>query len=73
MKLLPRDLAPYIDHTLLKPAATARDLEDICSQAVRFGFYGVCVNPSLISLANSKLKGDFSSVFIYMVIPFLNT
>ncbi len=58
MKLLPRDLAPYIDHTLLKPAATARDLEDICSQAVRFGFYGVCVNPSLISLANSKLKGE---------------
>jgi len=58
MTLSPKDIAPYIDHTLLKPAATARELDDLCSQAVRFGFYGVCVNPSLISLASSKLKGE---------------
>ncbi|MEF2229637.1 MAG: deoxyribose-phosphate aldolase [Pseudodesulfovibrio sp.] len=42
-------LASRIDHTLLKPAATARELEELCSQAVRFGFYGVCVNPSAIA------------------------
>lgn len=58
MALSPRDLAAYIDHTLLKPAATVRDLEDICAQAVRFGFFGVCVNPSLISLASWKLKDE---------------
>jgi len=58
MVLSPKDLAPYIDHTLLKPAATASELDLLCSQAVRFGFYGVCVNPSLISLTSWKLKGE---------------
>lgn len=54
----PRDIASYIDHTLLKPAATVRELDEICFQAVRFGFYGVCVNPSMISLASWKLEGE---------------
>ncbi len=58
MVLSPKDIAPFIDHTLLKPAATVRELDDLCSQAVRFGFYGVCVNPSLISLASWKLKDE---------------
>ncbi|MGL1863749.1 MAG: deoxyribose-phosphate aldolase [Pseudodesulfovibrio sp.] len=58
MVLSPKDIAPFIDHTLLKPAATVRELDDLCSQAVRFGFYGVCVNPSLISLASWKLKNE---------------
>ena len=56
MALSPRDIAPFIDHTLLKPGATVRELDDLCSQAVRFGFYAVCVNPSLIALASWKLK-----------------
>ena len=58
MALSPQDVASYIDHTLLKPAATVRELDELCSQAVRFGFYGVCVNPSMISLASWKLKGE---------------
>lgn len=56
MVLTPKDIASYIDHTLLNPAATVRELDILCSQAVRFGFYGVCVNPALISLASWKLK-----------------
>jgi deoxyribose-phosphate aldolase len=51
------DLAPFIDHTLLKPGATARELDELCSQAVRFGFYGVCVNPSCIGHVGSRLAG----------------
>jgi len=58
MVLSPRDVASYIDHTLLKPAATVRELDELCSQAVRFGFYGVCVNPSMISLTSWKLKAE---------------
>jgi len=53
-----RLLASRIDHTLLKPAATARELEELCSQAVRFGFYGVCVNPSAIALVARILAGE---------------
>lgn len=58
MAMTGQELASYIDHTLLKPAATAADLDVLCDQAVRFGFYGVCVNPSLIGLASWKLKNE---------------
>jgi deoxyribose-phosphate aldolase len=51
------DLAPFIDHTLLKPGATARELDELCSQAVRFGFYGVCVNPACIGYVCGRLAG----------------
>jgi deoxyribose-phosphate aldolase len=66
MALAPKELAPYIDHTLLKPAATDRELDELCSQAVRFGFYGVCVNPALIPFVSRKLK-DQSPVVISVV------
>jgi deoxyribose-phosphate aldolase len=51
------DLAPFIDHTLLKPGVTARELDELCSQAVHFGFYGVCVNPSCIGHVGRRLAG----------------
>jgi len=58
MAVTPAELASYIDHTLLKPAATVEDLDALCEQAIRHVFFGVCVNPSLISLASSKLKSE---------------
>jgi len=54
------DLAPFIDHTLLKPGATTRELDELCSQAVRFGFYGVCVNPACIGHVSRRLAGKAS-------------
>lgn len=56
--LSPKDIASYIDHTLLKPAATVQELEILCFEAVRFGFYGVCVNPSMIAFASQFLHGE---------------
>src|SRR5437016_2931560 len=41
-----KDLAPYIDHTLLKPDATREDLVKLCEEARRYGFATVCVNSS---------------------------
>lgn len=56
MELTPQDIAGHIDHTLLRPDATAADLEKTCAEAVQHGFFGVCVNPSLISLASWLLR-----------------
>jgi len=53
----PAALAAVIDHTLLKPEATAADIERLCAQAVRFGFKAVCVNPWHLPLAVSCLRG----------------
>lgn len=51
-------LAKYIDHTLLKPTATAKDIEKLCGEALEFGFASVCVNPCYVSLAARLLKGS---------------
>ena len=51
-----RELAGYIDHTLLKPEATARDIEQLCAEARAHRFYAVCVNGSYIQLARHCLE-----------------
>ena len=58
MSVTRADVAARIDHTLLKPGATVRELDELCSQAVRFGFYGVCVNPSMIEAVSLRLAGE---------------
>ncbi|MFZ5501080.1 MAG: hypothetical protein ACOY58_04115, partial [Candidatus Micrarchaeota archaeon] len=37
------DLAPLIDHTLLKPQAWAGEIDQLCDEALTHGFASVCV------------------------------
>jgi deoxyribose-phosphate aldolase len=39
------EIASLIDHTILKPEATADDVRRICAEAREYGFASVCVNP----------------------------
>lgn len=60
MSLVPFDaarLAGYIDHTLLKADATARDIERLCAEAREKRFFAVCVNGSWVRLACRLLEG----------------
>lgn len=50
------NIARYIDHTLLRPDATQREIEQLCNEAVHYGFAAVCVNPMYVSLAKERLK-----------------
>lgn len=52
------DLAPLIDHTLLKPEATGAQVEALCGEALAYGFASVCVNPVWVPLAAGLLKGS---------------
>ncbi|MDX1691745.1 MAG: deoxyribose-phosphate aldolase [Acidimicrobiia bacterium] len=52
------DLAGYIDHTLLKPDATAAEIDRMCEEALEFGFASVCVNPAWIARVASHLRGS---------------
>jgi deoxyribose-phosphate aldolase len=52
-----RDLAPYIDHTLLKPSATRDDMVKLCDEARKYGFATVCVNSSNVALCARLLEG----------------
>ncbi len=51
-------LAPFIDHTLLKPDARERDILRICREARHYGFAAVCVNPFRLELAAGSLRGS---------------
>ncbi|MDL2344094.1 deoxyribose-phosphate aldolase [Deinococcus sp. MIMF12] len=52
------DLAPYIDHTLLKATATPDDIRTLCAEAREHSFAAVCVNPVYVPLAAAELAGS---------------
>jgi deoxyribose-phosphate aldolase len=60
--------ARFIDHTNLKPDATADDIAKLCSEAVKYHFASVCVNPCNVVAARSHLAG--SGVNVCAVIGF---
>lgn len=41
-------VAAMIDHTLLKPTATAEDVRALVAEAAELGVYSICVSPSLL-------------------------
>lgn len=43
-----------IDQTLLKPTATAKEIEKLCLEAKKYRFWSVCVNPVWVSLAKKQ-------------------
>ena len=63
-----RAIASLIDHTLLKPQATAADIRRLCQEARRYEFATVCVNPYWVPLAALELAG--SSVLVAAVVGF---
>jgi len=50
-------VAAMIDHTLLKPEATATDIDTLCREAVEWKFATVCVNPTWVARAAGRLRG----------------
>lgn len=62
------NLASMIDHTLLKPDATADQIKKLCEEAKQYKFASVCVNSSYVPLAYEMLRG--SGVAVCTVIGF---
>jgi deoxyribose-phosphate aldolase len=52
-----QDIAKYIDHTLLKPDATAAAIEALCAEARCHSLHAVCVNGCWVELARHHLEG----------------
>lgn len=61
-------IASMIDHTLLKPEATAEQVDKLCQEALKCTFASVCVNPSNVAQCHKLLKG--SPVKVCTVIGF---
>jgi len=49
------EIAHLIDHTLLKPDATARQIRQLCKEALAYDFASVCVNPTWVPLSADLL------------------
>lgn len=66
--MTPERVAKLIDHTLLKPDATAADVEKLCAEARQHGFFSVCVNPVFVPQVKKLLQG--SAVKVCCVVGF---
>ncbi len=62
-------LESLIDHTILKPDATWKDIERLCAEAVQNHFFGVCVNPCWVEAAVSLLAGEDVKVISVVGFP----
>lgn len=60
--------APFIDHTLLAPTATVARIQNLCEEAVEYGFAAVCVPPVFVPLAAELTYG--SDVRVATVVGF---
>lgn len=63
-----RAIARLIDHTILKPDATRTQVEQVCDEALAYGFASVCVNPYWVPLVAAKLAS--SPVAVCTVVGF---
>ncbi len=62
------EIAPYIDHTLLKPNATESEISKLCAEARQYQFASVCVNTSYVEQCARLLAG--SGVKVCTVVGF---
>eukprot|EP00977_Amphora_coffeiformis_P027171 scaffold34593_cov179-Amphora_coffeaeformis.AAC.9 len=62
------DTARYIDHTVLKADSSRTQVEQLCAEALEYGFASVCVNPCYVGLCANLLKS--SRVKVCTVIGF---
>jgi deoxyribose-phosphate aldolase len=68
MKYTYDELAKMIDHSLLHPTMTDRELEEGCKLAARYGVASVCIKPYAVSRAVELLRG--TGVLVGAVIGF---
>lgn len=63
-----KELAGFMDHTLLKADATSEDIDRLCAEALQFNTFAVCVNSSMVETAAAALAG--SSICVASVVGF---
>jgi deoxyribose-phosphate aldolase len=66
---VPKDLARFIDHTLLRADATYSDIDKLCDEAAQFNFASVCVNPIFVRRCAARLARSSSVVCTVVGFP----
>jgi deoxyribose-phosphate aldolase len=65
-----KQLAQYIDHTLLSPTATESQIRQLCDEAKKYGFHSVCVLPRWVDFCANILQGSGVRVCTVAGFPF---
>ncbi len=66
---VPKDVARFIDHTLLRPDATYAQIDKLCAEAAEFGFASVCINPIHVKRCARALRGTEVTVCTVVGFP----
>jgi deoxyribose-phosphate aldolase len=64
------NIAPYIDHTLLRQDATRQEIDQLCEEAKAAGFAAVCIPPVYVRQAAEALEGSGINVATVIGFPF---
>ena len=52
-----KEIAHYIDHTLLKPVATWEQIDELCKEAIEYETASICIPPNYIA----RVKGKYGA------------
>lgn len=64
-----KEMAAYIDHTLLSPHATSAQVESLCKEAADAGFASACVQPGRAAVASRALSGTGVALTVVVGFP----
>ncbi len=57
-----KELAKYVDHTMLRPEAPDAAFDKLCQEAITYAFFSVCVNSCRVAYVARKLQGTGAKV-----------
>jgi deoxyribose-phosphate aldolase len=63
-------IASKIEHTLLEPETTSKDVRRVCEETLEHGFFGVCIPPIFVSHAKKILDNSKQKVITVVGFPF---
>ena len=65
-----KNIAGYIDHTLLKPIALNAEFEKLCSEARQYRFAAICVPPTVVETCKDLISGTGIQIATVIGFPF---
>jgi deoxyribose-phosphate aldolase len=65
-----RELARYIDQSVLKPEFTQTDVKKYIQEGIDFGCATVCINPASLDIAAELCKGTETKICVVCDFPF---
>lgn len=69
-EMTPKELASYIDQSVLKPEFTQAEIRKYIQEGIDYGCKTVCINPSSIEIADEMCKNTDTRICVVSDFPF---